>query len=243
MPRARRSSASSRSISVAVESTSLTDSMSRTTQRAGGSRRRRRRRDVVAEDVRVGEEQRGVEAVQDDPRLGDPVGRGVRAPEAVGARHPHEERRPRPGGTLGHEEERQDGDDHHAREHAHGHDDDRRDHREDRLRARDAGEPAELGRVEQARATTMMTPASAAFGSGANNGVRKSSVTRTSSSTPTLASCERAPTSAAVKLRDWLPLTGKPPVSGGPDVGGTQPQELAVRRRRGSRRAAPAPGR
>ncbi len=28
--------------------------------------------------------------------------------------------------------------------------------------------------------------------------------------------CDFAPTSAAVKLRDWLPLTGNPPVSAEP---------------------------
>ena len=72
-------------------------------------------------------------------------------------------------------------------------------------------------------ATTMMTPASAALGSGAKSGVRKSSVTRTSSRTPTLASCDRTPTSAAVKLRDWLPLTGNPPVSDAPMLAAPSP--------------------
>ena len=72
-------------------------------------------------------------------------------------------------------------------------------------------------------ATTMITPARAAFGSGANRGVRNSSVTRTSSSTPRLASCDLTPTSAAVKLRDWLPLTGKPPVRAAPMLAAPSP--------------------
>ena len=70
----------------------------------------------------------------------------------------------------------------------------------------------------------MMTPASADFGSGANSGVRNSRVRITSTSTPRFIACDLAPTSAAVKLRDWLPLTGNPPVSAAPMLAAPSPR-------------------
>ncbi len=73
-------------------------------------------------------------------------------------------------------------------------------------------------------ATTMMTPARADLGRGANSHVRNSSVTTTSAAATMPASCDLAPMSAAVKLRDWLPFTGKPPVSDAPMLAAPRPR-------------------
>ena len=72
-------------------------------------------------------------------------------------------------------------------------------------------------------ATTRMTAARADFGNGAKSGVRISSVTTTRPRTTRLSSWERPPTSAAVKLRDWLPLTGNPPVRAAPTLAAPRP--------------------
>jgi hypothetical protein len=54
------------------------------------------------------------------------------------------------------------------------------------------------------------------LGKGANKGVSKIKVTMISAATTSELTCDRAPLSAAVKLLDWLPLTGNPAVKEAP---------------------------
>ena len=152
---------------MAVESVSAMLSMSSTTQRAGGSAAATASVTSSRNTSALAKNRGPSKRYSTMPGSGSPSGVESAAAVAVGARHAHQERAPRPRGPLGDQQQRQQRDDEDAREHPDRDHDDRGQDRQRRLGAGDRGQAAGTppGSSSPA-ATTMMTPARAALGSG-----------------------------------------------------------------------------